>query len=83
MQDQLSLNAGLNIAECSKESILQYISPSLGYKLLLLRLFLSGRFTQVLLYNVHEQVHEIELLIAKAQATLRITTCTRKKEKIL
>ena len=39
-------------AECSKGSILQYFRPSLSYHLSfrsLLCLFLSGRFTQVLL----------------------------------
>ena len=37
-----------NIAECSKGSILQYFRPSLSYQLFIL--YLSGRFTQVLLY---------------------------------
>ena len=32
-QDQLSLNAGQNIVECSKGSILQYFRPSLNYHL--------------------------------------------------
>ena len=52
-QDQLSLNAGQNVAECAKGSILQYFRPSLSYYLSLrslLCLFLSGRFTQVLLH---------------------------------
>ena len=51
--DQLSLNASQNIAECSKGSILQYFRPSLSYHLSLRSfcLFLSGRFTQVLLYS--------------------------------
>ena len=42
-----------SIAECSKESILQYFRPSLSYHLSLRSLFclfLSGRFRQVLLY---------------------------------
>ena len=42
------------IAECSKGSILQYFQPGLGYHLSLrslLCLFLSGRFTQALLYS--------------------------------
>ena len=42
-----------SIVECSKESILQYFWPSLSYHLSLgslLCLFLSGLFTQVLLY---------------------------------
>ena len=42
-----------SIAECSKESILQYFRPSLSYNLSLrslFYLFLSGHFTQVLLY---------------------------------
>ena len=41
-----------SIAECSKGSILQYFRPSLNYHLSLRSLFclfLSGRFTQVLL----------------------------------
>ena len=41
-----------SIAECSKGSILQYFRPSLSYQLLLRSLFclfLSARFTQVLL----------------------------------
>ena len=44
-----------SIAECSPWSILQYFRPSLSYQLLLRSLFclfLSGRFTQVLLYKV-------------------------------
>ena len=47
-QDQLSLNAGQKYC-----SILQYFRPSLSYYLSLRSLFclfLSGRFTQVLLY---------------------------------
>ena len=46
-QDRLSLNAG------QKYCILQYTRPSLSYHLSLRHffcLFLSGRFTQVLLY---------------------------------
>ena len=42
-----------SIAECSEGSILQYFRPSLSYHLSLrplFCLFLSGRFTQVLLY---------------------------------
>ena len=42
-----------SIAECSKGSILQYFRPLLSYHLLLRSsfcLFLSDRFTQVLLY---------------------------------
>ena len=42
-----------SIAECSKGSILQYFQPSLSYQLPLISLFcqfLSGGFTQVLLY---------------------------------
>ena len=42
-----------SIAECSKGSILQYFRPLLSYHLSLRSLFclfLSGRFTQVLLY---------------------------------
>ena len=52
-QDQLSLNAGQSIAECS--CILQYFRPSLSYHLLLRSLFclfLSGRlgFTVLTLF---------------------------------
>ena len=53
-EDQLLLNAGESIAESSKGSILQYFRPSLSYHLSLRSLFvyfLSGCFTQVLLYN--------------------------------
>ena len=41
-----------SIAECSKESILQYFRPALSYHMALrpFFLFLSGRFRQVLLY---------------------------------
>ena len=45
-----------SIAECSKWSILQYFRPSLSYQLSLrplFYLFLSARFTQVLLYISH------------------------------
>ena len=45
-----------SIAECSKGSILQYFRPSLSYHLSLRSLFclfLSGRFTQVLLYSLN------------------------------
>ena len=52
-QDQLSFNTGQSIAECSMGSILQYFRPSLSYHLSLRSLFclfLSGRFTQVLLF---------------------------------
>ena len=44
-----------SIAECSKGSILQYFQPSLSYHLSLRSLFClfsSGRFTQVLLYEL-------------------------------
>ena len=39
LQDQLSLNAGQSIAECSKGSILQYFWPSLSCHLSLRSLF--------------------------------------------
>ena len=45
-----------SIAECSNGSILQYIRPSLSYHLSLRSLFclfLSDRFTQVLLYSFY------------------------------
>ena len=44
-----------SIAECSKGSILQYFRPSLSYHLSLSSLFflfLSGSFSQILLYNL-------------------------------
>ena len=44
-----------SIAECSKGSILQYFQSSLSYYLSLRSLFclfLGGRFTQVVLYNM-------------------------------
>ena len=44
-----------NISKSSKGSILQYLLPSLSYHLSLRSLFclfLSGRFTQVLLYKI-------------------------------
>ena len=46
------------IAECSKESILQYFWPSLSYHLAfrsLVCLFLSGRFKLVLLYKALQE----------------------------
>ena len=63
-----------SIAECSKGSILQYFSPSLSYHLSLrslLCLFLSGRFTQVLLYinsfSMKTSIHSIENSIEPGQ----------------
>ena len=53
-QDQLLLNAGQKY--CKMRSILQYFCPSLSYHVLLISLFglfLSGCFTQVLLYYHH------------------------------
>ena len=47
-----------SIAECSKGSILQYFQPSLSYHLSLrslVCLFLSGSFTQALLYIYIEE----------------------------
>ena len=52
-QNQLSLKAGQKYCRYSKGSILQYFRLSLSYHLSLRSLFclfLSGRFTQVLLY---------------------------------
>ena len=48
-----------SIAECSKGSILQYFGPSFSYQLSLRSLFclfLSGRFTQVLLYAISTKI---------------------------
>ena len=55
-----------SIAECSKGSILQYFWPSLSYHLLrsLFCLFLSGLFTQVLLYD-HFMVISYNYLVNK------------------
>ena len=53
-KDRLSLNAGQKYCRMLKGSILQYFPPSLSYYLSLrplLCLFLSDRFTQVLLYH--------------------------------
>ena len=55
-QDQLLLNAGQKYCRMLQESILQYFQPSLSYHLSLRSLFclfLSGHFTQVLLYHYH------------------------------
>ena len=52
-QDQLLLNAGQKHCRLSNGNILQYFRPSLSCHLSLrslFYLFLSGRFTQVLLY---------------------------------
>ena len=59
------LMQGKRIAECSKESILQYFWPSLSYHLsqrYLFCLFLSSRFTQVLQY-VHSLFQICDALI--------------------
>ena len=56
LQDQLLLNAGQRYCRMLQESILQYSRPSLSYHFSLrffICLFLSGRFTQVLLYFSH------------------------------
>ena len=62
-----------SIAECSKGSILQYFRPSLSYQLSLrplFCLFLSGRFTHVLLYcNVKKSYFFLkEFLVLKGSA---------------
>ena len=60
-QAQLSLHAVKHLAECSKGSILQYFQPSLSYHLSLRSLFclfLSSRFTQVLLYLFSSSGHK-------------------------
>ena len=64
-QDQFCLMQVKSIAECSKGSILQYFWPSLSYHLSLRSLFclfLSGCFTQVLLYDFEEKVLPIVCL---------------------
>ena len=53
-EDQLSLNAGESIAECSKGSILQYFKTFIKLPFVIkifVCLILSGFFTQVLLDN--------------------------------
>ena len=62
-QDQIRLMQVKSIAECSKGSILQYFRPSLSYNMSLrplFCLFLSGRFTQILLYIDLHDLHDIE-----------------------
>ena len=64
------------MAECSKESILQYFRPSFTYHLslrYLFCLFLSGLFIQVLLYhdfNVHERAQRGRELPAKSHVAI-------------
>ena len=51
-----------SIAECSKSSIRQYFRPSLSYQLLLrslFGLFVSGCFTQALLYCVDQPQQDL------------------------
>ena len=60
-----------SIAECSNGSILQYFRPSLSYHLplrSLFCLFLSSRFTQVLLYQLtwNQSIH-----LSEASLTMR------------
>ena len=60
-QDQLLLNAGQKYCRCSKASILQFFRPSLSYHLSLRSmffLFLSGHFTQLLLYIYYHSILE-------------------------
>ena len=55
-----------SIAECSKGSILQYFQPSLRYNLSLRPLFdifLSGRFTQVLLSLYYTRDISLRLML--------------------
>ena len=65
-----------SIAECSRGSILQYFWPSFSYQLSLrslFRLFLSGRFTQVLLYRqaakAEMSLHKLSVLAESCQLT--------------
>ena len=55
-----------SIAECSKGSILQYFWPSLSNNvpLILSFLFLSSRFTQVLLYGIYPKYSDTKELHA-------------------
>ena len=78
-QDQLSLNAGQKYCGCSNGSILQYFRPSLSYHLSLrslFSLFLSGRFTQVLLYKliVGKYVTDKFKMIIKRYNSVRYNT---------
>ena len=63
------------IAECSKGGILQYFQPSLSYHLSLRSLyylFVSGRFTQVLLYaKMCEEYLRLSLLTTLCVSQLK------------
>ena len=61
-QDRLSLNVGKKYCRMLQKKILQYFRPSLSYHLslrYLFTLYLSGRFTQVLLYVTNVQLFSL------------------------
>ena len=74
-QDRLSLNAGQKY--CRMLQIgnlqLQFFPPSLSYQLSLIPLFclfLSGRFTQVLLYMTNHSARPVEASVCSNQSGL-------------
>ena len=76
-QDQLSLNAGQKYC---KMSILQYLRPPCSYQLslrYLFCLFLSGHFTQVLLYMVVQESIKKTILRSIAMSIAAYHRCKR------
>ena len=74
-QDQLSLNAGQTYCRMLQGGggILRYFRPSLSYQLsfgYLFCLFLSGRFTHVLLYNSAQTDTRMQIQLKQEQALL-------------
>ena len=78
-----------SIAECSKGSILQYFWPSLSYHLSLwslLSLFLSGRFTEVLLYLYscgYMSAGQVDLYALSPLNTLQCVSSVKEKVQAL
>ena len=74
-----------SIAECSKGSILQYFRPSLSYHLLrsLFCLFLSGNFTQLLLYIIKKGNNKSMVVQAPVQAALHLWRLYATKSRFL
>ena len=62
-QDQVSLNAGQSIAECSSGSILHYFQPSLSYHLSLS--IFECHFILVLLYFAYCNSQGLKLVLLK------------------
>ena len=76
-QVRLSLNAGQKYCRMPQESILQYFPPSLSYHLSLRSLFclfLSGHFTQVLLYIIRYMVGN-NILQLRSHVTVSVYYC--------